>query len=64
MSTFKDLLVWYNDLDAVPFLEVVQKMSQFWQARRLTCLKMVFLFLPHLKAFICVPVAANVLQSL
>ena len=45
MSTFKDLLVWYNDLDAVPFLEVVEKVSQFWQARRLTCLKMVFLSL-------------------
>ena len=45
MSTFKDLLVWYNDLDAVPFLEVEEKMSQFWQARRLKCLKMVFLFL-------------------
>ena len=45
MSTSKDFLAWYNDLDAVPFLEAVEKMSQFWQARRLTCLKMVFLFL-------------------
>ena len=45
MSTFKDLLVWYNDLDAVLFLEVVEKVSQFWQARRLKCLKMVFLSL-------------------
>lgn len=25
MSTFKDFLVWYNDLDAVPFLEAVEK---------------------------------------
>ena len=29
MSTFKDLLVWYNDLDAVPFLEVVEKVVSF-----------------------------------
>ena len=45
MSIFKGFLVLYNDLDAVPFLEAVEKMSQFWQARRLTRLKMVFLFL-------------------
>ena len=31
MSTFKDFLVWYNNLDVVPFLEAVEKMSQFWQ---------------------------------
>ena len=31
MPTFKDFLVWYNNLDVVPFLEAVEKMSQFWQ---------------------------------
>ena len=31
MFTFKDFLVWYNNLDVVPFLEAVEKMSQFWQ---------------------------------
>ena len=30
MSTFKDLLVWYNDLDAVPFLEVVEIKVDLW----------------------------------
>ena len=38
MSTFKDFLVWYNNLDVVPFLEAVQKMSAFWWERP-TCLK-------------------------
>ena len=39
MSTFKDFLVWYNNLDAVPFLEAVEKMSQFWQERKIDMFK-------------------------
>ena len=39
MSTFKDFLVWYNNLDVVPFLEIVEKMSQFWQERKIDMLK-------------------------
>ena len=35
MSTFKDFLVWYNNLDVVPFLEAVEKMSPFWQERKI-----------------------------
>ena len=37
--TFKDFLVWYNNLDVVPFLEVVEKMSQFWQERKIDMFK-------------------------
>ena len=39
MSTFKDFLVWYNNLDVVPFLEAVEKMSQFWQERTIDMFK-------------------------
>ena len=39
MSTFKDFLVWYNNLDVVPFLEAVEKMSQFWQERKIDMFK-------------------------
>ena len=39
MSTFKDFLVWYNNLDVVPFLEGVEKMSQFWQERKIDMFK-------------------------
>ena len=39
MSTFKDFLVWYNNLDVVPFLEAVEKMSQFWQERKINMFK-------------------------
>jgi len=35
MSTFKDFLVWYNNLDVVPFLEAVEKMSALWQERKI-----------------------------
>ena len=39
MSTFKDFLVWYNNLDVVPFPEAVEKMSQFWQERKIDMFK-------------------------
>ena len=58
MSTFKDLLVWYNDLDAVPFLEVVEKMMSVLASKKID------MFKDGIKVFICVTVAANVLQSL
>ena len=39
MSTFRDFLVWYNNLDVVPFLEAVEKMSAFWQERKIDMFK-------------------------
>ena len=62
MSTFKDFLVWYNNLDVVPFIEAVEKMSQFWQERKIDMfkdgisvpsltLKCLFSFLGHQKHF-------------
>ena len=39
MATFKDFLVWYNNLDVVPFIEAVEKMSQFWQDRKIDMFK-------------------------
>ena len=39
MTAFKDFLVWYNNLDVVPFLEAVEKMSQFWQERNIDMFK-------------------------
>ena len=35
MQTFEEFLVWYNNLDVVPFIEAVEKMSQFWRERRI-----------------------------
>ena len=39
MSTFKDFLTWYKNLDVIPFLEAVVKMSQFWQERKISMFK-------------------------
>ena len=39
MITFKEFLVWYNNLDVVPFLEAVEKMSRFWQERKIDMFK-------------------------
>ena len=39
MTAFKDFLVWYNNLDVVPFLEAVEKMSQFPQERKIDMFK-------------------------
>ena len=30
MTTFRDFLVWYNNLDVVPFVEAVEKFQQFY----------------------------------
>jgi hypothetical protein len=39
MTTFRDFLVWYNNLDVVPFLEAIDKMSNFWQERNIDIFK-------------------------
>ena len=39
METFRDFLVWYNNRDVVPFLEAIDKMSDFWKERRIDIFK-------------------------
>ena len=39
MQTLRDFLVWYNNLDVVPFLEALDKMSQFWRRYSVDMLK-------------------------
>ena len=39
MITVNDFLVWYNNLDVLPFLEAVEKMSAFWQERKIDMFK-------------------------
>ncbi len=39
METFRDFLVWYNNLDMVPFLEAIDKMSDFWKDRNINIFK-------------------------
>ena len=39
MVTFNDFLVWYNNLDVVPFLDAVEKMSHFWRERKIDMFK-------------------------
>ena len=39
MRTLRDFLVWYNNLDVVPFLEALDKMSQFWRRYSVNMLK-------------------------
>lgn len=35
----RDFLVWYNNLDMVPFLEALEKMIQFWRQHDIDMLK-------------------------
>ena len=35
MKTFRGFLVCYNNRDVVPFLEAIDKMSDFWKERRI-----------------------------
>ena len=39
MKTFKDFLVWYNNLDVEPFLEAMEKQSLIYREKRIDMLK-------------------------
>ena len=39
MQTLRDFLVWYNNLDVVPFLEALDKLSHFWRRLGVDMLK-------------------------
>lgn len=39
MSTVRDFLKWYNNLDVVPFLEALEKMTQFWRPKGIDMFK-------------------------
>ncbi|CAB3981983.1 Zinc finger and SCAN domain-containing 22 [Paramuricea clavata] len=39
MITFKDYLVWYNNLDVEPFVKAIEKMFEFYQPRSLDLFK-------------------------
>ena len=39
MKSFKDFLVWYNNLDVGPFVEAVQKLQEFYRDRRIDIFK-------------------------
>ena len=64
MTAFKDFLVWYNNLDVVPFLEAVEKMSTFWQERKIDMFKDgISVSWPYPQVSLFVSLAANVFQS-
>lgn len=39
MSTMRDFLIWYNNLDVVPFLQALEKMTQFWKPKGIDMFK-------------------------
>ena len=39
MRTLRDFLVWYNNIDVVPFLKALDKISQFWCRHGVNMLK-------------------------
>ena len=39
MTTLRDFLVWYNNLDVLPFLDAIQKMFIFYKERRMDMFK-------------------------
>ena len=57
MSTFRDFVNWYNNKDAVPTLEAMQKMLEFYHNKGIDMLKL-GCTLPNL-ANICLHKATN-----
>jgi hypothetical protein len=39
MKTFKDFLIWYNDLDVIPFVQAIEKMFTFYRSKNLDMFK-------------------------
>ena len=39
MTTLRDLQVWYNNFDVLPFLDAIQKMFNFYKERRMDMFK-------------------------
>ena len=39
MVSFREFVVWYNNLDVEPFVIVVEKMMEFWQERKIDMFK-------------------------
>ena len=39
METFRDFLIWYNNLDVEPFVIAVEKMMTFWRERKIDMFK-------------------------
>ena len=39
MQTFKDFLVWYNNLDVQPFCDALEKMCAFWKNKNIDMLR-------------------------
>ena len=46
MKTMRDFLVWYNNLDVIPFLEAISKQTVFYQQRGIDMLLYLFNDLP------------------
>ena len=39
IQTFRDFLIWYNNLDVQPFCDALEKMSAFWKAKKIDMLR-------------------------
>ena len=39
MQTFKDILVWYKNLDVHPFCDALEKMCTFWKNKNMEMLR-------------------------
>ena len=39
MQTFREFLIWYNNLDVQPFCEALQKMCAFWKNEKIDMLR-------------------------
>ena len=39
MQTFREFLIWYNNLDVQPFCEALEKMCAFWKDKKIDMLR-------------------------
>ena len=39
MQSFRDFLIWYNNLDVQPFCDALKKMNEFWRNKNIDMLR-------------------------
>ena len=39
MTYFREVVIWYNNLNVIPFLEALEKMSDLWKDRKIDIFK-------------------------
>ena len=64
MRTFRDFLVWYNNLDVKPFCDALEKMCAFWEDKNIDMLRQGISISGVTSAYLFTTLESNIFFSL